>query len=555
MPDNDEAGRVHAQHVAANLAPVAHAVRIVELPGLPEKGGDVTDWIHAAKRTNEDLEALVEATPLWVPTGPPPRETPLEEALRRLNDRYFILSEAGKVWVGEWRTDNTFKTRREVLDRFTFADFRKLYLNRSIDIPTNDGDSERQNLAEWWLRHPRRRQHDSVAFDPSGGTPEGCLNLWRGFGVDAAPGDWSLMRDHILKVICRGDRVRDEYFLNWTARMVQHPEEPGEVALVIRSDDEGTGKGILGRYLCLMLGQHALHIMHAPHLTGRFNDHLQDCVFLFADEAFFAGDKAHGDVLKGLITEYELTIEGKYRAVVSTRNRLHILIVSNRDWVVPASITARRFAITEALDTRRGQRRYFTDIIKQMDSGGLEAMLHDLLHRDITNFDVRAIPDTDELREQKALSLPNLDRWWLAVLSRGYLWRSRHGAPWFTEWHEFYTTTLLMNSYLQWCDANRPFDRKSELQLGTFFTDIYKPSRPRGAHPVHEIESIERGRTHTITAENGSVHTVSVPLDELAIALKEHPHGYQVGDMEAARAQYANMREGIDVPWGTDPGE
>src|SRR6516164_6717425 len=45
LPDNDEAGRIHAQHVAANVAPVAHAVRIVELPGLPEKG-DVTDWIH-----------------------------------------------------------------------------------------------------------------------------------------------------------------------------------------------------------------------------------------------------------------------------------------------------------------------------------------------------------------------------------------------------------------------------------------------------------------------------------------------------------------------------
>jgi len=553
LPDNDEAGRTHAQHVAANLAPVAHAVRILELPGLPPKG-DVTDWIHATKRTSEDLTALVEQTSLWVPPPPPPKEIPhQEEELRRLNDRYFVLSEAGKVWVGEWRTDNTFKTRREVLDRFTFADFPKLYLNRWIDIPTSDGESKRQNLAEWWLRHPRRRQYDSVVFDPSRGALEGCLNLWRGFGVDPVPGNWSLMRDHILRVICRGDPVRGEYFLNWMSRMVQHPEEPGEVALVIRSDEEGTGKGILGRYLCLMLGQHALHITHAPHLTGRFNDHLQDCVFLFADEAFFAGDKVHGDVLKGLITEYELTIEGKYRAVVPARNRLHILIVSNRDWVVPMSITARRFVITEALDTRRGNRSYFAEIIKQMDSGGLAAMLHELRTRDISNFDIREIPETDEGREQKALSLPSLDRWWLTVLSRGYLWRSRHGAPWFTEWHEFYTTELLMNSYLQWCDANRPFDRKSQLQLGSFFTDIYQASRPRLAHPVHEVESIERGRTKAFTNPDKSIVAVSVSLDELAIVLQPNPHGYCVGDLEAARARYADMREGIDVPWGVTP--
>jgi hypothetical protein len=219
------------------------------------------------------------------------------------------------------------------------------------------------------------------------------------------------------------------------------------------------------------------------------------------------------------------------------------------------SMTARRFVITEALDTHRGDRAYFANIIRQMDSGGLAAMLHELRTRDISNFDVRDIPETDEGREQKALSLPSLDRWWLNVLARGYLWRSRHGAPWFAEWHEFYTTELLMNSYLQWCDANRPLDRKNQLQLGSFFTDIYQPSRPRLAHPVHEIESIERGRTKVFTTSDDRIVSVSVSLDELAIVLKPNPHGYRVETLEEARVQYAKMREGIDVPWGNEPKE
>src|SRR5262249_35032355 len=138
------------------------------------------------------------------------------------------------------------------------ADFRKYYLNRSVKTFEVDGSGKpkikRQNLAEWWLRHSKRRQYSDVVFDPSGITPDGCLNLWRGFGVDPVPGDWSLMREHILNVICRSDSVRGEYYLNWLARMVQYPEEPGEVALVIRSDEEGTGKGLLGRYLVQMMG-------------------------------------------------------------------------------------------------------------------------------------------------------------------------------------------------------------------------------------------------------------------------------------------------------------
>jgi hypothetical protein len=44
LPDNDEAGRRHAQKVAESLCNVAACVKVVELPGLPPKG-DVSDWL------------------------------------------------------------------------------------------------------------------------------------------------------------------------------------------------------------------------------------------------------------------------------------------------------------------------------------------------------------------------------------------------------------------------------------------------------------------------------------------------------------------------------
>ena len=46
LPDNDEKGRKHALAVAASLLPVATEVRMLELPGLLEKG-DVADWVEA----------------------------------------------------------------------------------------------------------------------------------------------------------------------------------------------------------------------------------------------------------------------------------------------------------------------------------------------------------------------------------------------------------------------------------------------------------------------------------------------------------------------------
>ena len=52
LPDNDEPGAKHAVDVAQHLTGIAASVRIVNLPGLPEKG-DVSDWIEAGGDTVE----------------------------------------------------------------------------------------------------------------------------------------------------------------------------------------------------------------------------------------------------------------------------------------------------------------------------------------------------------------------------------------------------------------------------------------------------------------------------------------------------------------------
>jgi putative DNA primase/helicase len=63
LPDNDEPGRAHMAAIAKALTGSVPDIRVVELPGLPEKG-DVSDWLNAGHTANELLE-LVEATPSY----------------------------------------------------------------------------------------------------------------------------------------------------------------------------------------------------------------------------------------------------------------------------------------------------------------------------------------------------------------------------------------------------------------------------------------------------------------------------------------------------------
>jgi hypothetical protein len=77
LPDNDLPGKAHAQKVARSLHGIAARIKVLDLPGLPEKG-DVTDWLKAGG-TKEELLAMMEAAPEFDPASAPapdPEEKP-----------------------------------------------------------------------------------------------------------------------------------------------------------------------------------------------------------------------------------------------------------------------------------------------------------------------------------------------------------------------------------------------------------------------------------------------------------------------------------------------
>lgn len=64
LPDNDDAGRSHAETVARSFHGKA-IVKVIELPGLPPKG-DVTDWFNTGGDA-ETLCVLAERAVVWTP--------------------------------------------------------------------------------------------------------------------------------------------------------------------------------------------------------------------------------------------------------------------------------------------------------------------------------------------------------------------------------------------------------------------------------------------------------------------------------------------------------
>jgi hypothetical protein len=301
-----------------------------------------------------------------------------------------------------------------------FEDFRYLHLNRHLMMGDRSGDRS-VDVGSWWLHHAQRQQYPGIIFKPNGEhIINGKLNLWRGWGVTPRRGDWGLLREHIYEVLAARDDDVDAYTINWLAWAVQHADEQAEVALVFKGD-RGTGRGTLGKVMCKLFGQHARHISSPAHLTGRFNAHLRQCSFLFADEAYAPDDKSAEGALKRLITEPTLIIEPKGRDVMEEPNRLHVMMASNEDWVVPAGAYERRYQTQAVANIYRQDPTWFGPIYKQLRAGGYEGMLLDLLERNLGDWHPRNIVRTAALAEQQEQSLSALDTWWLELLQTGVL--------------------------------------------------------------------------------------------------------------------------------------
>jgi hypothetical protein len=264
-----------------------------------------------------------------------------------------------------------------------------------------------------------RKSFKAVVFAP-GREVAGAYNLWRGFAVDPKPGKCDLFLAHLRDNICRGDAVLFEYLLDWMAAAVQQPDEQGHVAIVLRGR-QGTGKGAFAKEFGKLFGRHYVRISNSKHILGNFNAHMEDCVVLFVDEAFWAGDKKSKGVLKSLVTEEDAMIERKGYDAAIRPSHLHIIMASNEKWVVPADYDDRRFLVLDVGNEHKEDTAYFGALRREMDAGGREALLHMLLERDISQFDRRRRPETAALQEQKERSLEPEDEWILDLLDGGVL--------------------------------------------------------------------------------------------------------------------------------------
>lgn len=392
-------------------------------------------------------------------------------------DQFYILTEKRNPIFGG--IDFTLENKQS---------FKNQYENTSIQC----SDGKVRTKSDIWLKSHKRRQYNGIVFDPTSECDPCYYNIWKGFAVTPKKGDCSLFWDHIRDNICSGDNNKYLYIRKWIAYVFQHPDEV-HTALVL-CGKQGTGKNFFVDSIGKLLGHHYLLLSSLSELLSNFNFHLKNAVLIHANEAIWGGNKKEVGALKTMITEQTGVIEGKGKDRITVRNFKHLILSSNEDWPVHIDPDDRRFAIFQVSDARKEDHPYFATIQKQLDNGGYEALLNDLLSEELKEFKPRMLPSNEGSFKIKMLSADSTVQYIYEALKAGGF---DIGIPTDPPRFGIISTGSIIKDYQAWCTANSSRSLPSQqfgLALKKFIPTIRK-FKPRNLDGVHFIaEEDRRGR-------------------------------------------------------------
>ena len=304
-------------------------------------------------------------------------------------------------------------------------------------LTDTDGKPKRVHFGHWWLRDPSAPTFDRVVFNPRPyGTPRvdapdaaGAreFNTYTGPDIsrhDASSADPQVAQpllDHIRRIWCRDDEVVYTYVLNWLASVVQRPWHKLGVAILLQGE-QGSGKGCVVEFIKNILGDSFKAVHRPDEVLGSFNTALLGTSLLFLDEMFWGGDKKLAGSWKALITESVHQINQKYLPVISQSSCHNVIVASNNAHLAPVELNDRRSLVLSVASTYAGTQdatksAYFK-ILREVPAKAVARVLYT---RDLRGWNSRKIPHTDAIQAQQEQTLGPAHRWWLKVITDGFM--------------------------------------------------------------------------------------------------------------------------------------
>ncbi len=358
-----------------------------------------------------------------------------------------------------------------------------------------------------FVNNPNTHVYDEVAFSPLS-LPASTLNYWIDPSIKPLLGDWFVIQEFLHTVICDNNVALFDYLIRYLAHMLQHPEQKPGIMIVFLSG-QGTGKGRFYNLLSRVWQRTTLQVSDIGEVTGQFNASLERNYVVCMDEALFAGDKKSLDKLKSLVTEPTCRIEQKHQPSRTIDSYHRLFAASNHSHFAHVDKDDRRFLFIRLSSVHKQDQIYFDAVNDALDDDNvIAAMMYDLKNLDLSSFNVRKRPLTEEHLSQRLQSLSGFERYWYEVLDSG-----------------------MFNSFQQW---GQPVFVSTQHLINYFAAHDKNASR-YGSVQQKQIASALKLVCPSAKPSRKKVHNIQ-------------ERGYDLPDIDVARKEFEDML-GTSVEW------
>jgi hypothetical protein len=351
-----------------------------------------------------------------------------EYVLLEISGKYGVIQKSDLVWHPGMSTAPALRV-------FIGSEIKTLLMRR---LQTIASSIDPNVVIKDFLHSPNTTVYRNLAFSPLSVAAD-TLNLWHGMTAVPKQGIWTGLRQYMEHVLCSSDKDAYQYLIKYLAHMLQKPEEkPG--VMIVMLGGQGIGKGTLEIILRKMFAATTLMVSDVDSVVGRFNSCLERAYIVFMDEALFKGDRKSSDRLKNFVTARHIQIEAKHQPERSIESFHRFFAASNSQHFANTEYDDRRFFFLKVSEQFKGNHTYWNNLYTAINSGEVEAMVHDLLAIGLTDFTPGNKPASEELLSQKIHSLPAFPRFWFDALWKAetYHMGSYPSTPIHDEWHAGY---------------------------------------------------------------------------------------------------------------------
>lgn len=244
------------------------------------------------------------------------------------------------------------------------------------------------------------------------------INTYRPAHVERVPGDVSPFLAHVAAIL--PDPNDQKIILDYLAHNIKYPGHKIPWAFVIQSV-EGAGKGVFKAILEHCIGRSYVYFPNAKELTNsgsQFNAWMRNKLFILADEIKVDDRRDLIEVLKPMISEKRIEVQGKGVDQGLEDNYANWGFFTNYKDAVPISKNGRRYAIffspiqtVEDLQARQMGDAYFNALYSWLENNGAAAVADWFMNYPIERgaIPMRA-PETTSYAEAIIVSRTPLER-------------------------------------------------------------------------------------------------------------------------------------------------